>query len=69
MTEFFIFLIIMLGLGVYDLRKMAEANLKKEVFPYLALSLLAGAVGLIYLAAPLGPSLAKIMFDLFNIKE
>lgn len=69
MAELFMFLIVLIGISIYDLWKMKKATLKKEVLPYLAMTLLSAAVGLIYLINPFGPSISKILFDLFNIKE
>jgi UDP-N-acetylmuramyl pentapeptide phosphotransferase/UDP-N-acetylglucosamine-1-phosphate transferase len=69
MLEHILFLIIFFSMGVYDIRKMTKANLKKEILPYLALMLLALTVAFIHLLNPLTPSLSEILLRLFGIKE
>lgn len=68
MGELILFLLAMIGFGIYDILKMKKADLKREIVPYLAMMFLAGGVGLVYLLNPTGPSIAKMLFGLFNIK-
>jgi multisubunit Na+/H+ antiporter MnhC subunit len=63
------FLAILAGMGVYDLKKMKKANLKKEIVPYISLSLLSAAVALLFFLNPDAPSLAKLLMTLFGVKE
>lgn len=69
MGELVLFVLVLIAISIFDLLKMKKANLKKEIVPYLALTLFSGAIGLLYLLNPYGPSISKILFGLFNIKE
>jgi hypothetical protein len=63
------FYAILVGMGVFDLSKMKKANLKREMAPYLVLSLLSAAVAFLFFKNPDGPSLSKLLLHLFGIGE
>jgi hypothetical protein len=69
MLELIFMLAVLLGMGVYDLRKMKMASLKREMLPYLALMLTAAAVAVYSFINQNGPSLSRILMNLFGIKE
>lgn len=67
MIELAIFIGVLIAFSIFDIRVMSKANLKKEILPYLVLSLIACSVGLIYFTNPFRDSIANMILSLFNI--
>lgn len=69
MFELVFFLVVFVAMAVFDIYKMKKAALKREFIPYAPLMIPSAVIALVYFLNPRGPSLLKIMMDLFGIKE
>ena len=66
--ELAVFLLILIILGIVEIRAMKKAKLKKEIVPYLIFMVLAGALGVFYLTNPSQKSFSYLIIKLFNLK-
>jgi len=63
------FILVLVGLGIFDILQMKTKNQKKEIVVYVIFMLLAGLFGIYYLSNPERTSFSKLLLSLMGIKE
>jgi hypothetical protein len=63
-----LFYLILIVAGIFDIKSMVKNGAKKEIAPYIALALLAGAFGL-YLLNPTMESISYYFISFFKLEE
>ena len=61
-------LLVMIVLGVVDLKEMKSKNLKSEKAVYIGLMFLAALLGVLYFSNPDQKSLSGIMFSIIGLE-
>ncbi|HHU79527.1 MAG: hypothetical protein ACOX27_02730 [Caldicoprobacterales bacterium] len=62
------FILVMAGLGTYDILQMKAKKQKKETVVYIILMLLAGLFGIFYFADPERTSFSKLILTITGRK-
>lgn len=65
----YIFLALVMGLSIYDMRHMKKKGQTKDMYFYAGFMLLVAVFGVIYLSDTFRPSIISYFLRLFNVKE
>ncbi|HHY81828.1 MAG TPA: hypothetical protein GX505_03990 [Clostridiales bacterium] len=63
------FIIVLAGLGIYDILQMKAKKQKKEAVIYAIFMVLVGLFGIFYFTDPERTSFSKLLITLIGIKE
>lgn len=64
-----VFILVLAGLGIYDVLQMIAKKQKKEAVIYVTFMVLVGLFGIYYFSDPLRTSFSKLLISLIGIKE
>ena len=63
-----VYLIIIVIVSILDIRSMLRLHIRKDMVPYLFCMMLAGLLGVIYLANPYRESIVGVILNVFHIQ-
>ncbi len=66
MLEFAAFTVLLLAVGVWDIRSMLKSNAKKVFIPYIIIALLAVVLGFVEFRDPYHVGIATFLLKLIN---
>ncbi|NMA37329.1 MAG: hypothetical protein GX942_03370 [Papillibacter sp.] len=69
MLEFTAYAVVMLGLGIWDIRSMLKKKHKRELIPYIVLSITAIVIGYINFSHPYQQGIVDFLLDLIKAKR
>jgi hypothetical protein len=69
MLEFTAYAVVMLGLGIWDIRSMLKKKYKRELIPYIVLSIAAIVIGYINFSHPYQQGIVNFLLDLIKAKR
>lgn len=61
-------IVIVLGVGIFEVWNMLKKNLKKEAVVWICMAVVTVAFGIYYLSNPFGDSLCYMLLNLFGIE-
>lgn len=65
----FLYLILIVGLSIYDLWELKKKSLKKDMYVYIGSMVLVAIIGVIYLSSDFQPSISSYFLKYFNVKD